>query len=252
MRNLLAAALLLSFSLFLAACDGDTPTGSTGTTDDSFESAGTVELDNRIDRGLDRATRAYQITIENLTPNTGDGGSQVFSPPVLATHRAHVSLFEVGSIASEELAGLAEDALNGPVVAALESTRGVHSVAQGGGVIPPGQSATYEIEAGPSARRLSAAFMLVNTNDAFSGLAGLRLPQNGATTVEVMAYDAGSEENSELVGEIPGPCCGSPGEGTATVEPIRAHEGIIGDADLDPAKWGWSGAVARITVERIR
>jgi hypothetical protein len=198
------------------------------------------------------ATRTYEITIENLTPDTGDGGSQVFSPPVLATHRANVHLFRVGAVASEELAGLAEDALNGPVVMALESNPGVHAVAQGGGVIPPGQSATYEIEAGPSARRLSAAFMLVNTNDGFSGLDGFRLPQHDRETIEVMAYDAGSEENSELMTEIPGPCCGSPGEGTASFEPIHAHEGIVGDADLDPAKWGWSGAVARISIERIR
>ena len=77
------------------------------------------------------------------------------------------------------------------------------------------------------------------------------LPASGETTYMVMAYDAGSEENTELVTDIPGPCCGNPGAGTDEFEVVRHHEGITGAGDLDAATYGWEGAVARVTVRRI-
>ena len=65
------------------------------------------------------------------------------------------------------------------------------------------------------------------------------------------AYDAGSEINTELNGDIPGPGCGSPGMGPDEHEPIAMHDGILGVGDLDPATWGWEGPVARVTVRRL-
>jgi len=67
----------------------------------------------------------------------------------------------------------------------------------------------------------------------------------------VYAWDAGTEENTETFGDIPGPCCGHAGSGTDTHERIHRHEGILGVGDLDSNVWGWDGAVARITVCRI-
>ena len=67
----------------------------------------------------------------------------------------------------------------------------------------------------------------------------------------VYAYDAGSEVNSESELEIPGPCCGNPGMGADEGGYIMMHQGISGDGDLDPATYGWEGAVARVTVQRV-
>jgi len=107
------------------------------------------------------------------------------------------------------------------------------------------------IEARSSARYLSLVFMLVNTNDAFGGLDGVRLPRHGEKTYYLKAWDAGSERNTELATDIPGPCCGSPGMGTDEHKVVRRHRGIMGVGDLDPETYGWEGRVAKVTVRRI-
>ena len=98
--------------------------------------------------------------------------------------------------------------------------------------------------------RLSMVTMLVNTNDAFTGLDSVRLSGHG-TSLETMAYDSGSEVNNELKTHIPGPCCGSPFVRAPEGELIRTHEGIVGRGDLEPGLYDWPGAAARITIERV-
>ena len=96
------------------------------------------------------------------------------------------------------------------------------------------------------------AFMLVNTNDAFGGLDGVRLPHRGEKVYYIRAYDAGSELNSELASDIPGPCCGSPGQGSDEHRRIRHHAGITGAGDLDTDDYGWNDPTAKLTVTRIK
>ncbi len=201
--------------------------------------------------GVSRSSRSYEITLENLTPVTGAGSSQPFSPPVLASHHRSFRLFRVGHRASSQLAQIAQDAQNGPMVSLLEDEDAVHAVTQGSGVILPGSSDRFTIETARGARSLSLAFMLVNTNDGFGGVSGLRLPRHGSLEVEIYAYDAGSEANTELIADIPGPCCGNPFSGTPTHEKIRRHAGIRGDADLAASTYGWSGPIARLTIRRL-
>jgi hypothetical protein len=169
---------------------------------------------------------------------------------VLATHHGDLAMFRVGRLASSELAQIAEDAVNQPMLDRLAGSRRVHDSLAGGGPIVPGGSATYTIEAGPGFTRLSAVWMLVNTNDAFSGLDSIQLPRSGEEVVWVGAYDAGSEENTELFEHIPGPCCMNPLQRVPTSEPIRRHPGISGHGDLDPLTYGWDGPVARVTIRR--
>lgn len=201
--------------------------------------------------GVGAQERTYLVTVENLTPATGMGSSQPISPPVLATHNPAVHMFEVGSLASTELEGIAEDAINGPMIELLENSKQVHQVTAGSAPIPPGGSDSFEIATNAGRRNLSLVFMLVNTNDAFSGLDGVTLPEQGTVEYLVDAYDAGTEPNSELMSEIPGPCCSGPGMGGTESEPISMHPGITGDGDLDPAIYGWDDPVARITITRI-
>ena len=68
--------------------------------------------------------------------------------------------------------------------------------------------------------------MLVNTNDAFTGLDSRRVHGKGAV-IETIPYDAGSERNNELTGFIPGPCCNNPS--------VRDPEGaLISSSDTAP------------------
>jgi hypothetical protein len=114
----------------------------------------------------------------------------------------------------------------------------------------PGTAATYTVSARGPYARLSLLTMLVNTNDAFTGLDSVRL-RGRERVVYTRAYDAGSERNNELAAFIPGPCCGNPFVRDPEGALVRKHPGIQGGADLDPAVYGWSGPVARITIERV-
>ena len=64
------------------------------------------------------------------------------------------------------------------------------------GALPPGAMATWEVEALVPWERLSLATMLVNTNDAFAGMAGHSLQGlavGESRTVDLMSLDSGTE-----------------------------------------------------------
>ena len=127
---------------------------------------------------------------------------------------------------------------------------GVKTVHTGaGGPIPSGATRSFTVETSGRFNRLSAVTMLVNTNDAFTGLDSLRLRGHGSSH-ETMAYDAGSEKNNELKSHIPGPCCGNPFVRDPEGRLTAPHEGITGRGELSPALYDWDGAAARITIER--
>lgn len=200
------------------------------------------------------ANTTYSITIENLTD------TQPFTPPVVAAHTSAASIFEVGEAASSELSQIAENGNNDPLVGQLDGSADVLDVATGSAPVMPGESATLTIEA-PSGSLLSSVFMLICTNDGFSGVDGLMLPASGSTNVEAAAYDAGSEMNTEDFSNMVPPCPELSGvatdkEGTGESDPalaegglIAMHGGIQGIADLTDADHGWTDPVARITIE---
>jgi hypothetical protein len=192
-------------------------------------------------------SKLYRVTVANLTPP----GSQPLSPPLLVIHSSRADVWSVGDIASHGVAAVAEDANNAVLESALTGFPGVRSVATGaGGPIPPGTSRSFTVETAGRFDRLSLLTMLVNTNDAFTGLDSLHL-RGRPTIVPTAAYDAGSERNNERTTHIPGPCCNNPFVRDPEGHPISMHEGITGRGDLSPATYGWTGAAARITVERV-
>jgi hypothetical protein len=197
-------------------------------------------------------TKQWRVTIENLTPpGPGAPGSQPLSPPLFVVHTGKADVWSIGAIASHPVAAIAEDANNAPAESALAQVRGVRSVFTGaGGPIPSGESRTFVVETGPRARRLSVVTMLVNTNDAFTGLDSLRLRKHSLSR-HTAAYDAGSENNNELAAFIPGPCCGNAFVRDPEGKLIRMHPGILGVGDLDPDVYGWDDPVAKITIERL-
>ena len=105
------------------------------------------------------------------------------------------------------------------------------------------------------------AAMLICTNDGFTGIDTLALPESGSQTVETNGYDAGTENNTEDFAHMVPPCQGLVGvssgeEGTGTSDPALAeggvvspHAGILGGIDdLTVADHGWIDPVARVTI----
>ena len=195
----------------------------------------------------------YNVTIENLT------SGQPFTPPVVAAHTSGLDAFEVGQAASAEVQAIAENGNNDPLVALLGGSAAVLDSASGTGPVKPGESATITVAA-PAGSLLSVVFMLICTNDGFSGVDSMALPASGSETVDRDAYDAGTENNTEDFADIVPPCqdligvsSGDAGTGESNAAlaeggVITAHSGIQGGTDLTVSDHGWTDPVARITV----
>lgn len=206
----------------------------------------TASADDQRNRGL-----SYEVTITNLT------AGQVLTPALLIAHNGDFALFHVGDAATPGLATLAESGNPGPAQSEATNTIGVYWTGiDYGGLIPPGQSRTVMVEAHDDFNEITIAGMLANTNDTFYSIHGAMLPEHGSRTLYAMAYDAGSEKNTEACSDVPGPAC--PMSGHAHVdEEVAAHfvhvsNGIHGIADLKPAMTDWRGPVAMIEIHPIR
>lgn len=197
--------------------------------------------------------RTYAVTITNVTRG------QIFSPPIIFSHRGNFKLFELGAPASKQLYPLAEDGDYAPLVELLTDAPNVFDYTaadptQEGSFILPGKSLTLKVTARGSFRYLTVASMLVSTNDAFLALQRYALPFRGSKRTVVSAYDVGSEVNSEMCEYIPGPPCGNGGIRNADGAEgfVHIHAGIHGGGDLMPAEADWNNPVAAITVRAIR
>ena len=196
----------------------------------------------------------YRVTITNVT------GTELLTPFVVATHRGGPRVFREGRPATYGLRQLAE---NGgvPVLAAeLDGRPGVSAVAVAGDApVAPGSSVAVDITAGPGARRLSLAGMVICSNDGFAGIDSVRLPRHvgGVTAVYGNAYDAGSEINTENYADLVPPCDGLGQTGTSNPAlaehgVVNLHSGTAGVGDLDPVAHGWSNPVIYVSIERTR
>lgn len=185
----------------------------------------------------------YSVKVENLTH------TQPFSPPILVTHAPGYSLFRLGTFASDGIQNIAESGNNAVATAEAMASPLTFDVVAESALIFPGEMATAEVQGVPGAR-FSLAMMLGITNDGFTGISALRLPLNGSVTLDVIAYDAGTEQNNELVGYV-----GALGGGNMrapTHQPIADHPGILGIGDMDPALYGWANPVGRVTITRVQ
>lgn len=247
MRHLIRFTLLASVFTLIWACN-DHPTGVS----DNAQPESNAQLEKFGASALsEQGEVEFEITLENMTPATGPGASQPFAPPVFATHTPLFHIFKLGKYASDELAQIAEDAVSGPMVEMLNKSQRVYMVAQGDGVVFPGSSTTIKIMAKPGFHKLSLVSMLVNTNDAFTGIDGLRLPREGSQVYYLKAFDAGTEKNTEMAAHIPGPCCGNPFVRVPSHDRIIVHRGIRGVGDLDPDIYGWEQPIAKMTISRV-
>lgn len=191
-----------------------------------------------------RATR-HKVTVTNLTQG------QSFTPIIGIAHEDDVSIFSSGSPASPELAALAEGGDTGPLATRLGAESGVVDIETTDGLLGPGESVTFMMRSTRRAGYLSVAAMLIPTNDAFVALNGAKIPRSGSKTYRVVAYDAGSEPNTEACDDIPGPVCGGAGGSPDTGGEgfVHVHNGIHGLADLSASVYDWRNPVAMIRIE---
>jgi hypothetical protein len=190
----------------------------------------------------------YQVTITNLT------NAITFTPILVASHKKGVTIFELGSEASDELTAIAEGGDTMPLAGTLEDNPDVTDVQNSGGLLPPGDSVTVEVRSTRGARYISVASMMLPTNDGFISVNSVKARRHGAETYFSPGYDAGSETNDELCASIPGggPCGGGagPSPGDDGEGYVHIHRGIHGIADLDADIYDWRNPVAKISITR--
>ena len=194
----------------------------------------------------------FEVTVTNLTRG------QQFTPILVATHKAGVRLFNLGTAASPQLRTLAEEGNVGPMTALLLANPNVREVVNSGALLNPGQSVTQPVSTRGGFDNVSVAAMLIPTNDAFFAVNDVEGPNgNDSITLFSPAYDAGTERNDELCASIPGPNfieCAGPGGGGAPGGGegyVHIHAGIHGVGNLNPALRDWRNPVARITIRRL-
>ena len=205
-------------------------------------------------------SQMFEITLTNLTTGEPGAGGQILSPPIFVTHAAGINLAEVGQPASPALVALAENGDASGLVALAAAAGANSTVAEG--VVPPGGSVTVTVTADMVSSSLSVGSMLVSTNDAFIAATDVALfDEDGApvsASLDLMAYDAGSEENTEMASDIPGPlgldAAVDPAESNERVPTeggvIAAHEGIQSVGDVGEA-FAWDEPTAMLMITPV-
>lgn len=169
---------------------------------------------------------SYEIKVVNLT------AAQPMSPVAVVLHNKG-ALWEIGQSASNALEMLAESGDNSVVLADPMVLAGK----SGAGVLLPGASETISVSiTDTQPMMLSLATMLVNTNDAFTGVNAMQLKDmvmGESMTLMTNTYDAGTEKNSELMATIPGPVAGGEGFNAERddIDLVTMHAGIVSKDD---------------------
>lgn len=190
--------------------------------------------------------RMYAVSVTNLTRGI------LFTPILVATHQPGMRLYDLGHPASEALSIIAEGGNINPLKALINATPKASTASSD--PLAAGQTVTIHVASLSTANTLSLAAMMLPTNDGFIAVTDVPLPKNKqVATYYSNGFDAGSEPNDEICGNIPGPQCGGEGvsAGVGGEGYVHIHAGIHGIGDLMPAEYDWRNPVARITVRQI-
>ena len=180
------------------------------------------------------ATASFDVSVTNLT------NAQPLSPVAVIAHQSGYSFFSVGSSATVGLEEMAEGGDNSALLAAADADAMVTVTASGVAPIGPATSETVTVdllESELTGLRISVATMLVNTNDAFSGLNGMQVDSmavGDVLNIRSIAYDAGTEADSEEATTIPGPAAGGEGFNAARddqADRVSMHSGVVSRDD---------------------
>ncbi|MCO7226888.1 spondin domain-containing protein [Pleionea sp. CnH1-48] len=204
------------------------------------------------------------VTITNLTQGI------YYTPFVVAGHNDSTYIFRTGEAASAALQALAEGGDTSAVVANLDAAGAVVVNNPANGLLAPAASTSTSLDTGSNGY-LSIAAMMLPTNDGFAGLNSWKIPtEPGTYTINLNAYDAGTEANNELIVNgsgasgvlgipaAPGGDTGTNGTGVTVTEgnqTVHIHRGSLGDddlaagkSDLDNRVHRWLNPVVRVTV----
>lgn len=213
----------------------------------------------------------FDVTVTNLTHG------MYLGPILVAAHAQGAGVFSPGSAASTNMITLAENGdvsgLNTDFISAgADTTTLTGSV--GGNKLGPGESVSQaSFISGAGNDRLSILCKLMPTNDGFAAVTSIVIPTDpGRYVFNLVAYDAGSEANDELV-TVNGATVDQPGIGFDANVPtdtgasggasgadgnttIHVHRGALGDdnptggtSDLDVTRHRWLNPVARVIVD---
>lgn len=180
------------------------------------------------------AMASFEITVENLT------NAQPLSPVAVIAHRSGYSVFAIGNPATSGLEKLAEGGDNTALLTDAAANVDVFATASGSTPIAPAGLETVTLsvlESDLAALEISMASMLVNTNDAFSAISVLQpgdLSVGDNWSAVSIAYDAGTEANSEAAADIPGPAGGGEGFNAARsdlADRVAMHSGVVSQDD---------------------
>ena len=212
----------------------------------------------------------YSITIKNLTRG------MYFTPLLVTAHDPAASLFETGQAASANLQAMAEGGDISGLVSDLQGLSATIVENPAAGLLAPGAMTETTLDTGSNTQNtvLSIVAMMLPTNDGFVGLNTAALPTEvgQAMTINLSAYDAGTEANDEIRGggapgasgfPAPGPvdtASGMNGTGVAAdIEGfIHIHRNVLGDtsavdgvSDIDATVHRWLNPVASVRIELI-
>ena len=201
------AAILAAVVLGLGACSNDNNDDNT---------TATVDMNG------------YRIELLNLT------NDQPLYPPAAMLHDGSFTAWQIGKPASDAIEVLAEGGNTSKLISLQQGNPTFTSK----GELHAGQSLSFEIGTNdPDISHLTLATMLVNTNDAFTGLTNIDLQgmKSGDKRVFLTpAYDAGTEFNDELAANIPGPVAGGEGfnaERNDVTSVVTHHAGVVSKDD---------------------
>ena len=204
------------------------------------------------------------ITVTNLTQGLH------FTPIVTSAHPSDSHIFMSGTTATSELQTMAEGGDISGLVSLLSNLDANTNENPAAGLLAPGLSTTYTLTNDSANTHLSLAAMVLPSNDGFVGLDSWEIPTEAGTyTINLNAYDAGTEANNEVVNgggapgvlgipAAPGGDAGTNGTGVTDTESnttVHIHRGNLGDdmvdggkSDLNNSIHRWLNPVAKLTI----
>lgn len=205
-----------------------------------------------------------EISITNLTHGNH------FTPILITAHDDASHLFQSGEMASPALQKMAEGGDIADLAAAAMGNNEITVENPAMGLLAAGAKTSGIILDTQTMTHLSIVAMVLPTNDAFVGLDAWKIPTTaGSYTLNLNAYDAGTEANDEIIngGGMPGTpgIPAAPGgdggtNGTGVMDGssntnVHIHPGVLGDtdtaggmSDVDSRIHRWLNPVARVVV----
>lgn len=204
------------------------------------------------------ATATFDVAVTNLT------NAQPLSPLAVVGHQDGYAVFTIGSPATAGLEQLAEGGDNSAFLAEADIDVLVLDTGSGMAAVGPAASDLVSLEVPESDLpdfRISVITMLVNTNDAITGINAVTVGDmavGDTLSMYGIAYDAGTEANSEMAAHIPGPAGGGEGFNAARddiADQVSMHSGVVSlDDGLGTSNLGeqhrFDNPVVRITIMR--